>query len=44
MKNLLILWSLPNTQEEYDKYESIIDALSEYCSNISSPIDTKELL
>ena len=42
MKNLLILWSLPEKEEDYKKYEIIIGLCEKYFEEIKSPIDTKK--
>lgn len=44
MKKLLILWSLPDTQDQYNFYEWIISAGEKYFQEILSPIDTKEFV
>lgn len=41
MRNLLILWSIPNSDEDYKKYETIINVFKVKFKNINSPIDTK---
>ena len=40
MKNILILGSLPKTQEETETYNSIIEIAKEFATPIKSPIDT----
>lgn len=42
MRKLLILWSLPDSKEDYDKYKTIIKVWNRYMDKIYSPIDTKE--
>ena len=42
MKNLLILWSLPEKNKDYEKYETIIEVWKRYFKSINSPIDTKD--
>lgn len=41
MKKVLILWSLPEKEEDYKKYEIIIEICKKYFKEIKSPIDTK---
>lgn len=40
MENILILGSLPKTEEEEELYNSIISVCEEFASTVKSPIDT----
>jgi nucleoside 2-deoxyribosyltransferase len=42
MKNLLILWALPDKKEDFEKYNIIINICKKYWESILSPINTKE--
>ena len=40
MDNILILGSLPKTEEETKLYNSIIEIAQDFATNVKSPIDT----
>ena len=42
MKTLTILGALPEKEEDYKKYETIIEVWKKFFYNIHSPIDTKK--
>ena len=44
MSNLLILWALPEKEQDYKKYETIINIFKNNFWNINSPIDTKDFI